>query len=136
MLRNILAVIAGIVIGSIVNMALVTVGPMVVPPPEGVNVESMEGLRAGMSRFEAKHFIFPFLAHSVGTLVGALAAAVTAVERKMLVAIVVGCFFLIGGIAAASMLGAPMWYNAIDLIVAYIPMAWLGGRLAKAGKRS
>ncbi|QYO65990.1 hypothetical protein [Leptolyngbya sp. 7M] len=136
MLRNILAVIVGIIIGSVVNMALVMVGPMVVPPPEGVNVETMEGLRAAMSRFEAKHFIFPFLAHSIGTLVGALTAAMIAVERKMLVGMVVGCFFLLGGIAAASMLGAPMWYNALDLIFAYIPMAWLGGRLAKAGKRS
>jgi hypothetical protein len=28
------------------------------------------------------------------------------------------------------MLPAPMWFNVVDLVGAYLPMAWLGGRLA------
>ena len=73
--RNILAVIAGIVLGSVVNMGLITIGPSVVAPPEGVNVNDMESLKSSMHLFQPKHFIFPFLAHAIGTLAGAFVAA-------------------------------------------------------------
>lgn len=45
-------------------------------------------------------------------------------------ALIVGVLFLIGGVSMVAMLPSPMWFNALDLIVAYIPMAFLGGKLA------
>jgi hypothetical protein len=29
----------------------------------------------------------------------------------------------------------PLWYDAIDLIFAYIPMAWIGAKLGGAGRQ-
>ena len=72
----------------------------------------------------------PFLAHALGTLVGAFIAAKIAVSHKMRFALGLGVFFLLGGIAAVFMLPAPMWYNVTDLVLAYIPMAYLGGKMA------
>lgn len=43
-LRNILAVIAGIVIGSVVNMSLITISGSVIPPPDGTDLSTQEGL--------------------------------------------------------------------------------------------
>lgn len=134
MIRNILAVIAGFVIGSIVNMTLINVGHSIVGLPAGADVNTMEGVRAAMEQFEAKHFIVPFVAHAGGTFVGALAAALIATSHKMLIAMIIGFFFLIGGVSAGIYLGSPMWYNAIDFIFAYIPMAWLGAKLGGAGR--
>jgi hypothetical protein len=37
LLRNVLAIIVGIVIGSVANMALVTISPLLIPPPAGVD---------------------------------------------------------------------------------------------------
>ena len=125
-LKNILAVFAGAVIGSVVNLFLINIGPMVIPPPEGADVTSMEGLAATMHLFEPKNFLFPFLAHALGTLVGAMVAAAIAANRKQTYAITIGVFFLAGGIANVFMLPAPGWYIAVDLILAYIPMGWLG----------
>ena len=70
MLRNILGFVAGLIVGGIVNMALINFGPMVIPPPAGADITTMEGLQAAMPLFEPKHFVFPFLAHALGTLVG------------------------------------------------------------------
>lgn len=134
-LRNILAVIAGVVIGSIVNMGLIMISGKVIPPPAGVDVSTMEGLKAGMHLFEPRHFVLPFLAHALGTLAGAFLAARLAASRKMAMALVVGVCFLAGGISAVMMLPAPMWFNVLDLVVAYIPMAWLGGKWA-AGRQT
>lgn len=128
-LRNILGCIIGLILGSAVNMALITWGPSVIPPPAGVDVTSTESLSQSMHLFEAKHFIFPFLAHALGTLVGALAAFFIAASQKVSVAFVVGGLFLLGGIAASFMIPAPVWFIVLDLVAAYIPMAWIAGRI-------
>ena len=128
--RNVLAVISGFVVGSLVNMGLVNLGPLVVPLPEGADVTTMEGLRESMKLFAPVNFLFPFLAHALGTLSGAFLAAKVAASRPMTFAIVIGVLFLIGGAAMVSMLGGPMWFNASDLLLAYIPMGYLGGILA------
>ena len=133
-LKNILAVIAGIVIGSIVNSTLVNVGPMVIPPPEGGDTTAIEGLKETIHLFEPQHFIFPFLAHALGTLVGAFVAAKIAATHKMKIAIGIGVFFLFGGIYVATLIPSPTWFNLLDIVVAYIPMGWLGGKLALGKK--
>lgn len=130
-LRNILAVVAGAVIGSIVNMGLIMISGKVIPPPAGIDVTDMEALKAGMHLFQPRHFIFPFLAHALGTLAGAYLAARLAASRKMLMALIVGVLFLAGGISAVMMLPAPIWFNVLDLVVAYLPMAWIGGKWAR-----
>lgn len=132
--RNALAVVAGLVCGSVVNMGLIMVGSSLIPPPEGADVTNMEALQATMHLFEPRHFLFPFLAHAVGTLAGALTTALLAASRKCTMALVVGGFFLVGGALNAWMLQPPVWYVIVDLTLAYLPMAWLAGRLA-VGKR-
>jgi hypothetical protein len=132
-LRNILAVFAGLVVGSLVNMGLITAGPFVIPPPEGADVSSMESLRDSMGLFRPAHFAFPFLAHALGALTGAFVAAKLAVSHHRKFAIGIGVAFFIGGVMAATTIGGPAWFNVIDLVLAYLPMAILGGWLATAG---
>ena len=126
LLRNILAVLAGVVIGSVVNMALITLSPSLIPPPAGVDVSNAESLAGAMHLFQPRHFIMPFLAHALGTLAGAFAAYLIAASYKARIAYVIGIVFLCGGIAASFMIPAPAWFIALDLLLAYLPMAWLG----------
>ena len=128
--KNILAVLAGLILGSAVNMGLVMLGPAIIPPPEGADVTTMEGLQEAMHLFSPRHFVFPFLAHALGALVGAFVAARIAASRKMTMGMVIGGLFLIGGIINVVMLPSPLWYSVLDLVGAYIPMAWIGATLA------
>ena len=41
----------------------------------------------------------------------------------------IGVFFLTGGISVTFMIAAPAWFIILDLLVAYIPMAWIGARI-------
>ena len=76
----------------------------------------------------------PFLAHAIGTLVGATLAALIGVGRKMQLALVIGGFFFLGGAYMVYLLSkAPMWFNAVDLLFAYFPMGWLGYKIASIG---
>ncbi|PKA16383.1 hypothetical protein [Leptospira haakeii] len=128
-LKNTFAVIAGLLLGSIVNMGLITISGSIIPPPEGADVTTMEGLKASIHLFQPKHFIFPFLAHALGTFVGALVAAFIATNHKLKFALVIGAFFLVGGTANVLMLPAPAWFNVLDLVGAYIPTSYLAGIL-------
>ncbi len=130
-LKNILALVLGLVIGSFVNMGLITLSGSIIPPPEGADVTTMEGLIESMHQFQPKHYIFPFLAHALGTLVGAIIASWMAVSHKMKFAISVGVFFLIGGIVNAYLLPAASWFIYLDLLGAYILMALIGGNIGK-----
>jgi hypothetical protein len=129
-IRNILAVIAGLVLGGIVNMGIVTISGSIIPPPEGVDPNDVESLKANMHLFQPQHFIMPFLAHALGTFAGALITALIAVKHKMILALLIGVCFLFGGIMMVMMVPAPTWFIVLDLVVAYIPVAWLGGKLA------
>jgi hypothetical protein len=126
LLRNVLALLAGVAIGGGVNMALITLSPSLIPPPAGVDVNSAESLSKAMHLFEPRHFIMPFLAHAVGTFAGALAAYLIAASYRTQIAYVIGAVFLCGGVAASFMIPAPTWFIALDLLAAYLPMAWLG----------
>lgn len=129
LLRNVLAVIAGIVIGGAVNSALIAASPSIIPPPAGVDVSNAESLSKAIHLFEPRHFVMPFLAHAVGTLAGALAAYLIAATYKARMAYLIGAVFLCGGVAASFMIPAPAWFIALDLLVAYLPMAWLATRI-------
>jgi hypothetical protein len=131
LLRNFLAVILGVVVGSMANMALVLVGPLVVPPPAGVDMSTAEGVAAGVHLLTPAHFLCPFLAHAMGTLVGSTVAHLVAATWRPVFGYGIGVFFLTGGIAASFMIPAPAWFLALDLVGAYLPMAWLGVRLAR-----
>lgn len=136
-LRNVLALLAGIAIGGGVNMVLITLSPALIPPPAGVDVSNAESLSKAMPLFEPRHFIMPFLAHALGTLAGALATYLSAASYKTQMAYVIGAVFLCGGVAASVMIPAPTWFIALDLLAAYLPMAWLGiqiGNRMEAGK--
>ena len=125
-IRNIIGVIAGVFIGSYVNMYIVNLGPEFFPLPEGVNITTEEGLKAGMSLMQPVHFIAPFLAHAIGTLVATFIAALIAVSRRKIITRVISLLYLAGGAYMVAILPSPMWFNFLDLIVAYFPMGMLG----------
>lgn len=79
-LRIVLAVVRGSVVGSAVNLGLIAISGKVIAPPAGANVTTLEGLKASMNFFEPKP--------------------------------------------------GPAWFNAVDLLLAYLPFAWLGRKLA------
>jgi len=101
------AVVAGAVVGGMVNMGLIVAGSQLLPPPPGVDVNDVASIDAHIAEYSVAQLLAPFVAHAIGVL------------------------FLAGGIMAVSMIpSAPLWFDALDLVVAYVLMALLGARLA------
>ena len=129
-IKNIIVIIVGLLVGGFINMKLIEIGPSIILPPEGIDMTTPEGLLEGMPLLQPKNFIFPFLAHALGTLVGAFIVAKFAETNKFNSAMLIGAFFLLGGITMIIMIGGPLWFSGLDLVGAYFPMAWLGHKLA------
>jgi len=130
-LRNILAVIAGVVLGGSVNMGIIIISGSIIPPPEGADLKTMEGLKVAMHLMEPKHFFMPFLAHALGTFVGALITVLIAASHKFVLAMGISAWFLFGGIMSVFMLPSPTWFTIVDLASAYIPMGYLAAKLVE-----
>jgi hypothetical protein len=128
-MRGLLAVLVGFLIGSFVNLGIVMVGPELIPLPPEIDPTDPESLKAHADLLESKHFITPWVAHAMGTLVGALIALAIAKVNRAQKAFIIGVLFLIGGITAATMIPAPMWFYFADLVLAYVPMAWLATKI-------
>jgi hypothetical protein len=129
--RNVLAFVGAIFIGVLVNMGIIMISGSIIPPPEGADVTSTEGLRATIHLFQPKNFVLPFLAHALGTIIGAFVAYKVVSDNHMNWALAIGAFFFVGGAINVYTLPSPMWFNLLDLIGAYFPMAFLGGILAR-----
>ena len=113
-LLNLSRVIAALFAGSIINMCFVWLGQQWFPAP------------AGFKNALPLHFLFPFLAHAMGTLSAAMLMCWLKPKETRRYALIIGIIFLIGGISACFMIPAPWWFIAADLLLAYIPMALLG----------
>ena len=130
LLRILLGTVVGVVIGGAVNLGIILAGSRLVPPPSGVDVNDPASINAHLGEYPPIQFAVPFLAHALGTLVGALVATLVAGRGRRVPAFIVGAMFLLGGIAMVRMLpNTPTWFIALDLGVAYLPMAWLGHRI-------
>ena len=134
--RNTLALLLGLIVGSAVNMAIITVGMKVIPPPEGIDLTDMDQFAENIKLFQPANFVAPWLAHALSSLVGAFVAAKLAASHKMKFALGIGVFFLLGGIMMVWMYGGPLWFILLDLVAAYLPMAYLGSLLSEAPKHA
>ena len=123
-LKNIAIVILGIIIGMIINIGLIILGGIIFPPSE--SFEPMNAIN-----WDYKYFIFPFLAHSIGTLSGAFIVSKLSKRFSIILPLIVGFYFLSGGIYMIKILPAPTWFILLDVILGYIPMALLGWKISK-----
>ncbi|MFT4851291.1 MAG: hypothetical protein ACI83B_003857 [Sediminicola sp.] len=126
--KNISAVVLGWLGGSIINMGLIQTGNSLFPI-SGIDPNDINAFAEIMPNLEFEYFIFPFLAHALGTFFGAIIASLIAVSKKMKFAMAIGGLFLLGGIIINFMLPGPAWFAVADILLAYIPMAWLGGKI-------
>ena len=115
-------------------MGIIILGPKVIPFPDGVDMSNMDKFAENLMLFRPANFIAPWLAHALGTMVGAFFAAKIAATQKTTFAFGIGTFFLVGGIVMVTLYGGPLWFVLADLFAAYLPMAYVGGMLAGANQ--
>ena len=75
MIRNILAVIVGLIVGNIAIMGLHYLGMVFYPMPEGVDMDDMKAIAEYISIAPLGSLLFVMLAHIGGTFIAGISAA-------------------------------------------------------------
>ena len=131
-LKRTIVIFISLFSGAMLNGAIINISSKVIAPPKGFDLNTAEGLQAAMPHMGPEHFLFPFLAHALGTLISALLITRFLKSQQFVFAMMAGILFMLGGISMVIMLPeTPIWFILVDLIGAYIPMAYLGYKLVK-----
>jgi nitrate/nitrite transporter NarK len=128
MIRNTLAVIAGLAVGMAVNMALILLNAYVLfPMPAGTSMQDPEQFNAYIATLPTAAFLVVLAAHLGQSFVGGWTAARIGSSRPMLLSMVVGVLSLVGGILNMMTVEGPAWM-VVELPL-YLVVAWLAGRI-------
>ena len=128
-LRSVLAVIAGLIVASVVMMAVEFINGHHLYPELGnaaMGLTDPEQIRAVMAKAPAGAFVVVLIGWILGSFSGGFVAA--KVDKTMRVAIVTGLLLTVLGILNNLMLPPPAWFWAS--VIVFLPSAWLGGRTA------
>lgn len=128
-MRNVLAVIVGLIAGSLVNMGLVMFNGFVLHPmPEGMDMMDTEQMNSYVSTLPTSAFFVVLAAHLSQAFVGGWVAARMGAARPVLLALIVGVFSLVGGILNMMTITEGPGWMIVELPL-YLVVAWLAGRM-------
>ena len=130
--RSSLAVIAGGVVGVVVVFVVESIGPVVYPPPPGMDFKNPEAVKAMMKNLPAGALLIVLLAWALGALAGGWVAARIAKRSHVVHALVVGALLLAGGVVNLVAIPHPLWFTVVSVLL-FLPAAWAGARLAHRG---
>lgn len=127
-LKNLGAVLLGLVAGLAVNMGLVILNTKVLfPLPPGADMQDPVAFKAYLATLPVTAFVVVLFAHLGQSFVGAWVAARVSASKPMALALVVGVLSLAAGIANATQVPLPTWMS-IEFPL-YLVVAWVAGAL-------
>ena len=128
-LRSVLAVIAGVIVASIVMMGVEFINGHHIYPELGhaaLGLTDPEQIRAVLATAPTGAFLVVLVGWILGSLAGGFVAA--KLGKTLRAAVITGVLLTLLGIANNLMLPPPSWFW-ISVIV-FLPAAWFGGRAA------
>ena len=133
MIRNIIAVVVGVIVGMVFNMAVVILNTAVLfPVPEGFNWNDPDAVGAYFTNLPLTAFLVVLVAHLGQAFFGGLVAALISRNAAMTVAMIIGVLSMLAGIANMMMVPNPAWmWIEVPL---YLVAAWFAGRIVLAVK--
>lgn len=110
MIRNVLATVAGLVVGMCLNMALAMLNSYVLfPMPAGVTFEDAPGFAAYVASLPPVAFLVVIAAHVGQAALGAWVAARLAARRPLIPALVIGALTAVACVMNLLQLPGPAW---------------------------
>jgi len=123
MLRNLLAVIAGIIAGSICIWAVETVSHLMYPFPKGLKPNDMESFKNYVENLPFFGKFMVIIGYALGAVVSGFVATKISRSGKPNAAIICGAIFTIFTIYNMSVLPTPIWFWVLGILVWILVLA-------------
>ncbi|MGQ0650610.1 MAG: hypothetical protein ACT4P7_23975 [Gemmatimonadaceae bacterium] len=109
MVRNIVAVVVGVIVGFVVIMAAQYINSLFFPPPPGTDLSDPNAMAAMLRQMSTGAFVGLVLGYLLGPTAGCYAAVRLAGDRPFATARLVALVFIIGGIFNFRAYPHPTW---------------------------
>ncbi|KIC62171.1 hypothetical protein [Chryseobacterium taiwanense] len=117
MVRRILAVIAGIIVGSIGIWLMERLGHSLYPFPAGMKLDDIEGFKAYVDNLPFMGKFIVILGYALGALLSGFVATKVANNNKPTAAMICGIIFLFFTIYNMVLLPTPAWFWVLGIAV-------------------
>ncbi|MFL9833163.1 hypothetical protein [Chryseobacterium terrae] len=132
MVRNILAVFAGIIVGSICIWGVETLNHFLHPFPKGTRPDNMGDLRNYVETLPFLGKFMVIVGYALGAVVSGFIATKVSKTEKPNLAIICGIIFLCFTLYNMSVLPTPIWFWILGVLVWILVLA--GYKLALSKK--
>lgn len=128
MLRILLAIVAGIIVGSICVWAVETLNHLVHPYPAGMKANDMEAFKDYIENLPFSGKLIVILGYALGAFVAGFIATKVSRNGKHTAAIICGIIFLSFTVYNMTVLPTPVWFWILGILVWGLVLA--GSKLA------
>ena len=133
-MKNILAVVMALIVGSFVIVLIERVGHSLYPIPESLDFRNKEAIRSYLNEAPIGSLLFVFFAWAGGALIGGLVSSYIATESPVKMALVSGGIFMVFGIVNMITIPNPFWMWSALLV--FVPMSWLGSKVVMVTRKN
>jgi len=132
-IRNIFAIVVGVIVGMTFNMLFGFINTLIFPLPEGMSYwdmfdeEKFQEIVDWIGTLPQSAFILVLVAHLSQAFFGGYVAAFISKRNVMCVTMVVGSLSLVAGLMNMAQMPAPLWLW-IEMPL-YLLVAWYAGKL-------
>lgn len=127
MIKNVLYVLSGVIIGGAVIYLVESIGHKIYPLPENFDWTDTKAIENHIATLPIGAFVIVLLAYILGSFAGGFMTALYK-NSGLPNVMAVGILLLFLGMLNLLMIQHPTWFLAVSLLV-YVPSAYLGGRL-------
>lgn len=123
MLKKILAVVAGVIVGSICIWAVEMLSHVLYPYPRGMKPNDMESFKNYIENLPFFGKFMVIIGYALGAVVSGFVATKIAKDDKPFSALICGIIFLIFTIYNMSVLPTPIWFWILGILVWMLVLA-------------
>lgn len=134
MLKSVLSIILGIVIGGVAIMAMEMLGHSLYPPPAGIDFNDPAQVAEMVANAPVAALLMVILAYVVGGIVAGFICGLLKPKTQNYQPFVVGVILTFFGLMNLLMIPHPIWFW-ISTLIAFVPTALLGNKLSAGMKK-
>lgn len=126
MVRLILGIVFGAIVGMLTIAAVEAIGHLIWPPPKGLDPNDTEAFRAVAAKMPTSALAMVVAGWTTGALVGALVANLIA--RRALAGWIVAGLVIAAIVANATLIPGPLWMPLSGIVLAILA-GWIASRV-------
>ncbi len=129
MLRIVLGIIAGTIVGSIIFLVFQMFNGLIFPLPEGADYRNQEAMKDFVSGLPAVGFVLILIGYAVGSVGAGYIARKISRHASIVAPMILGLLFSIGWAMNISAIPHPLWVIVAGFAI-YLPFTFFGHKLA------